>query len=166
MNIRLAGKKDLHAINDIANQAIKTGVSNAYTTPITIRGRKQWFKRHDRLRFPVFVCEKEKQIIGWLAFSPYRGGRNALQITAEISYYVHEKYQKQGVGSLMVAHAIKIAPTYQFKNLFAIILDENKASIHLMKKHGFEQWANMPRVADFGGKEMGQVYYGIRIEKP
>lgn len=165
MKIRIAKKRDLRDINIIANQAIKTGVSNAYTEPLPMSARRKWFKRFDRTQFPVFVAEKNEKVIGWLAFSPYRGGRDALRYTTEISYYVHEHHRGEGVGSKMVEYAIEIAPDYSFKNLFAIILDQNAASISLLKKFGFEQWAYLPKVADFWGKEMGQVYYGIRIKK-
>lgn len=163
MSIRLAKRKDLYAINVIANQAIKTGVSNAYTTPLDMTTRRKWFKHYDRKRFPVYVYENEGKVLGWVAFSPYRGGRNALEITAEISYYVHENNKGCGIGSKMVEFAIKEAPKLKFRNLFAIIMEKNFPSIELMKKFGFEQWAFLPNVADFDGVEMSQVYYGKRI---
>jgi phosphinothricin acetyltransferase len=51
----------------------------------------------------------------------------------------------------------------EFKTLFAILLDYNRASIALLEKFGFEQWAYMPGVADFNGHEVGHIYYGRRI---
>jgi L-amino acid N-acyltransferase YncA len=42
----------------------------------------------------------------------------------------------------------------QIKHLFAIVLEDNQASIRLLEKMGFEKWGYLPRVADFDGKEV------------
>ena len=58
---------------------------------------------------------------------------------------------------------IEKSPEYGFKNLFAILLERNIASIKLLEKMGFEKWAFLPKVANFNGIECGQFYYGKRI---
>ena len=47
--------------------------------------------------------------------------------------------------------------------LVAILLGDNLASIGLLKKLGFEEWAKLPAVADFDTREVDHVYYGLRV---
>ena len=131
MIIRKAEYKDLETINNIYNDAIITR-STADTIPVTFQAREEWFKNHDPNKYPVFVAENNGEILGWLSFSPYRGGRYAVRHSAEISYYVATNHQKKGVGSEFVKYALKIAPDYNLKNLFGIILETNIGSIKLM----------------------------------
>src|SRR4051812_40114395 len=94
--LRAAVYQDLQQINYIYNQAVSAN-QTAHTEPITIEERQIWFEEHADNIYPVLVYE-DKQVCGWLSFSPYRKGREALKHTAEISFYVHENFQRQGIG--------------------------------------------------------------------
>ncbi|MBI9063828.1 MAG: N-acetyltransferase [Marinilabiliaceae bacterium] len=161
--MRLAQTTDLEAIVEIYNQAVRAQFETADTEEVDITERLQWFRDHTPNTYPIFVYEQNQQVSAWVSLSPYRQGRKALQFTAEISYYVHNKYKRQGIGSKLIQHAIQEARTLQFKNLFAIILDKNKLSIHVLSKLGFQQWGHLPGIADFDGVECGHVYYGLKL---
>ena len=103
-------------------------------------------------------------VAGWLSFSPYRPGRKALQSTAEISYYVHSAYHRLGVGTRLMEYAITQAPVLKFKNLIAILLEPNIASIALLEKFGFRLWGDMPGIAEIDGGEYNHQYYGLKIQ--
>ena len=111
------------------------------------------------------VTEKGKKIVGYLTISEYRSGRNALRHTAEVSFFIHFGYHRQGIASSLLNHAIEICPTLKIKTVFAILLDGNQGSVNLLKKFSFEKWGHMPRVAEFDGVEVGHLYYGLRINK-
>jgi phosphinothricin acetyltransferase len=49
------------------------------------------------------------------------------------------------------------------KTLFAIILDDNEASVKLIEKCGYKKWGHLPGVAVFDGVEAGHLYYGKRV---
>jgi RimJ/RimL family protein N-acetyltransferase len=49
------------------------------------------------------------------------------------------------------------------KTLFAIIIDNNKASIKLIEKCGYKEWEHLPKIAIFDNIEVGHLYYGKRI---
>src|ERR1035437_6750255 len=134
MIIRIATYKDLETINDIYNQAVMGG-QTADITPVDIESRKKWFEAHDEKTYPVFVAEENNKVVGWLSFSSYRQGRKGLRFTSEISYYVDNDHRGKGVGTMLVEHALKIASQYHFKTLFAVILENNAASIKLVEKH-------------------------------
>ena len=158
---RVAKASDLTAIVEIYNQAV-VGRATAHLEPVTVADRQQWFDKHGA-DYPLLVAVSGDTAVAWSSFSPYRPGRGALRHTAEISCYVHGAYHRQGIASALIVHSLELCPSLEFKTLFAILLDYNRASIALLEKFGFEQWAYMPGVADFNGHEVGHLYYGRRI---
>ena len=104
-------------------------------------------------------------VIGYISISAYRPGRSALRHTAEVSYYVDFKHHRTGVASRLMEYAIGSCRSLEIKSLFGILMESNDSSIKLLKKYGFEQWAHLPRVADYNGVEVGQVYYGLRVDR-
>ena len=165
MKIRPATIEDLDVIVDIYNQAVAAGQKTADTKPVTVTGRKQWFADHTPDKYPIFVAEKDNSVIGYLSISAYRPGRLALRYTAEVSYYVDFNHHRTGVASRLMEHAIGSCLSLRIKSLFGILMESNKSSIKLLEKYGFERWAHLPSVADYDGVEVGQVYYGLRVEE-
>ena len=163
IHIRVAQISDLSEIVTIYNQAIPTRRSTANTIPWTFESRKTWFGEHEPDHHPIFVAEVKGQVVGWCSLSVYRPGRFALRFTSEISYYVENSYQHQGVGTALIHHTLSICPSLKIKNVIAVIIDRNEASRKLLEKLGFDQWAFLPRVLDFDGQEFGEYYYGLRI---
>ncbi len=162
-NIRIATENDLSAIVEIYNQAVRNKFETADTDEIELKNKLEWFENHKPDSYPILVYEKDNLIVGWISISPYREGRKALRFTVEISYYIHNRYKRQGIGSELIKHAIIESKKRNYKNLFAIILDKNKASINLLNKNGFVEWGHLPDIADFDGEECGHVYYGLKI---
>ncbi|NOU58990.1 GNAT family N-acetyltransferase [Marinifilum caeruleilacunae] len=163
MHIRLATQTDLPVINEIYNQAVRKRFCTADLEEIQMSERESWFAAHTPERYPVFVAEDENEIIGWMCYSPYRQGRRALQTAVEVSYYLHNKHQGKGIGSQLMDFAITQAPKYNIKHLFAILLEPNTASIKLLEKYGFEQWACLPNIANIDGQWCSHVYYGREV---
>lgn len=97
MNIRIAERKDLEAIVEIYNQAISAGQKTADLTPFTTDDRKQWFEGHTPDKYPIIVAEEKEQVVGYLTIGEYRSGRNALRHTAEVSFFIHFEYHRQGL---------------------------------------------------------------------
>jgi phosphinothricin acetyltransferase len=163
MNIHIAQLEDLARIVEIYNQAILTKRSTADLTPFRTEGRMTWFSEHSPERHPIFLAVIGRATAGWCSLSPYRPGRLALRFTVEISCYIDHAFHRQGVATALINHAIAECPRLKIKTLFGILLQRNTASIAMMKKLGFEQWANLPGVADFDGEECGHLYYGKRV---
>ena len=162
-NIRTARFEDLESIIEIYNQAVNAKFETADITEINLSDRIEWFLSHKPDTYPIFVYETHGQVLGWLSFSPYRNGREALRFTIEISYYVHSNFKRQGIGSKLIEYALIESKKMKYKTLFAIILDKNEVSINLLYKFGFIKWGYMPNIADFGGKECGHVYLGYKL---
>ena len=163
MSIRFIETKDHPRVIDIYNQAIEAEFATADTEPKTVEGRAEWFRNHTETKYPIYVEDSSGIVRGWCSLSPYRQGRKALRYTAEISYYVDSDFQRQGIATRLVQHAMQDCSRLGLKNLFAIILDSNGGSIDLLKKLGFEEWGHLPGVADFEGIECGHIYLGKRV---
>jgi len=163
MIIRTATQNDLNSIVEIYNQAINSKFETAEITEVTTADKKDWFAEHNPDVFPIFVYETDGKIAGWLSISPYRKGREALRFTVEISYYIHNDFKRQGIGTKLIEYALNAGKDLGYKTFVAIILEKNQASINLLKKFDFEQWAHLPDVADFDGELCGHIYLGRKI---
>lgn len=163
VHLRKAELSDLPNIVAIYNQAVPTRRSTANTIPWTVESRTTWFNDHEPDKHPIFVAEVDGQVVGWCSLSVYRPGRLALRFTAEMSYYIDDNFQRQGIGQTLIRHAIEVCPSLRIKNIIAVIIDRNEPSRKLLEKLGFERWAYLPRVLDFDGQEFGEYYYGIRV---
>jgi len=163
MQIRHAVPSDLLMIDSVYNQAVSAGQKTGDLTPYTPETRLSWFLNHANLRYPLWVAEDMGVIKGFVSLSPYRPGREALRFTAEVSFYVDEQFHRQGIASQLLQQAITQASQIGLKTLFAIVMDSNQASVQLLLKFDFAQWGHMPGVADFGGVEIGHLYFGKRI---
>jgi len=161
--IRIANTADLKEINEIYNQAVVQGFQTADTEIVSLEERTEWFKKHDLANYPVFVILMNENVVGWLSLSAYRPGRKALKTLAEISYYVHNDFQGQGIGSELMRFALKVAPQYGFENLVAILLGANTGSIKLLEKFNFKIWGVLPKVAKFGETKVDHLYYGLKL---
>jgi len=161
--IRKLQEQDIEAVNIIYNQAIEAKL-NAYLQTISLTERLAWFKKRDNQLYPSFIFEQDKEVLGWLYFSPYRSGRGALAQVGEVSYYVHQQYHRQGIGYSLLKYGIEIASEYQFKHMIAILLSTNTASIRLLEKLDFEKWGKIPHIVIRPDSiNADHLYYGLTL---
>lgn len=163
MQICLAQYADLETINTIYNQAIDARHCTADLDHINLEERKQWFETHSADKYPVYVGVVNGKILAWFSFSAWRSGRRALEMSAEISYFIHDKYFRKGYANQLMNFAIEKAPELGFKNLFAILLEPNTASIKLLEKFDFELWGRLPDIANIDGEVCSQRIYGRKV---
>ncbi len=161
--IRFAQIDDLGAIDEIYNQAIDSRISTAHMDYYSRAERESWFYDHSEANYPLFVAVKNSKVVGYGSIDPYRKGRRALNKTALISYFVDRRYHRHGIGLALAEHALTLCPDRGIRNVIAIIMERNVASVNLLQKLGFEKWAYLPMVADYEGVEMGQIYMGINL---
>ena len=164
MQIGIAQKKDLQAIHEIYNQAVVQRFCTAHLQPVSMEERERWFSAHDPERYPVYVALSRGIVSGWISLGPYRQDRQALAHVGEVSYYIHESYRNQGIGSRLMEHVIRVAPQVGITVLVAILLDRNPASIALLDKFGFSLWGTMPGIARIGPETADHLYYGLKLD--
>ena len=163
INIRDANIEDIDRINDIYNHVIHEKCKVAYLKPWTRDMRLEWFKERNNEDYPICVAEIDSAVVGFVFINPYRQGRIALKQTAEISYFVDNNYRRMGLGKKLIEHMESKCYMIGIKTLFAIIIDNNEASINLIEKCEYEKWGHLPKIAIFDNVEVGHFYYGKRI---
>ncbi|KAG9393822.1 Acetyltransferase (GNAT) domain [Carpediemonas membranifera] len=164
MGLRLAEQRDISALTEIYNQAIARRCT-ADTDPFTVEQRQGFLDAHRDSAYPLYVLEHEGQCVGYVYLTAYRPGRKAMRYLAEVSYYVHDSFQRQGYGSQLLAFAINMARQLGYRQLVAILLNTNEGSVALLEKYQFERWGMLPDVADFDGQTCSHLYYGLRLRE-
>lgn len=161
--IRLAVEADLPVLTDIYNQAIATGLCTCDTRPFTPEERQGWFDSHQTPAHPLWVYQEGGRVLGYLCLSPYREGRPALAQVAEVSYYLDLTRRRQGLGTRLLSFGMDQAARLGHRQLLAILLSCNKASIALATKHGFAQWGCLPGAARLPSGIQDHLIYGRAI---
>ena len=151
LKIRKAKEKDIKDITKIYNEAIlKTNVTFDIKEK-SVREMKKWFNNHGT-KNAIIVSEKDKKIVGWAALSKY-DYKKAYSKTAEISIYVFEKYQGQGIGKSLMKEILNEGKNAGIHAVIARITEGNDISIHLHEEFGFEKVGTLKEV----GKKFGKI---------
>ncbi|GIZ54137.1 GNAT family N-acetyltransferase [Noviherbaspirillum aridicola] len=159
---RLARFEDLPAIVAIYNSTVPSREVTADTEPVSVESRHAWFAEHTPERRPLWVAEKDGEVVGWLSYSNFYG-RPAYNGTAELSIYIRDDQRGKGLGRYFLEQSIAFAPSIGIHTLLGFIFGHNKPSLGLFYKFGFERWAHMPRVATLDGIERDLDILGKRI---
>src|SRR6266576_2051301 len=109
IRIRDATEADLPAIVEIHNAAIASRISTAQLDPVTVEGRREWFRAHSPTQYPIWVADLNGTIAGWLSFREFLP-RCAYRGTVEISVYVSEQFRRHGLGRKLLQQAIARGP--------------------------------------------------------
>jgi phosphinothricin acetyltransferase len=161
-HLRLATIDDLPAIVDIYNATIPGRTATAQLEPVSVEERGPWFAAHTPDRRPMWVAEQDGEIVGWVGLSDFHE-RAAYAGTAQVSIYLREGARGQGLGGLMLDHALAEAARIGLTHLVGLVFAHNEASLALFESRGFQRWSHMPEIADMGGVLRDLVHVGRRI---
>jgi L-amino acid N-acyltransferase YncA len=159
---RNATQADLAAIVAIYNSTVASREVTADTEPVSVASRQAWFDEHTPQRRPLWVAERDGQVIGWLSYSNFYG-RPAYAGTAELSIYIDPLARGQGLGRYFMTQAIERAAEYGLHTLLGFVFGHNVPSLKLFESFGFQRWAHMPGVATLDGVERDLVILGKRV---
>ncbi len=126
-------KVDWPQILTIYKEGIATGIATFETQLPTW---EQWDTKHIvscRLKATI-----EGEVVGWAALS-LTSTREVYKGVAEVSIYITSKYQKLGIGALLLSRLIEESEDQGFWTLQASIFSENTPSIALHKSLGFRE---------------------------
>ncbi|MBA3272415.1 MAG: N-acetyltransferase [Chthoniobacterales bacterium] len=143
----------------IFNQAVPTQMSTAVLEPVTVDERREWFHEHSPDRHPLWVCEMDREIAGWLSIHPFIT-RCAYRGTVEISIYVREQFQRRGIARALLRQVIERSSALEITAVIGLILGHNAPSLQLFEAHGFDRWGVLPQVARLDGVPRDIVIVG------
>jgi phosphinothricin acetyltransferase len=160
--VRDATRGDLDAIVAIYNATIAGRLVTADLDPVSSESRVGWFEAHSPAKLPLWVEEREGEIVGWLSFQAFYG-RPAYAATAEISVYIAEAWRRRGIGRGLVERAIERSPALGLTTLLGFVFAHNQPSLRLLESLSFERWGTLPAVARLDGFERDLVILGRRV---
>jgi L-amino acid N-acyltransferase YncA len=136
--------EDWPAVEEIYRQGIATGNATFETeTPSWLNWNA---KHHPHSRL---VARDEQGVLAWAALSPI-SARRVYAGVAEVSLYVAQAAQGQGIGKALLAALVEHSEENGIWTLQAGIFPENIASIALHKSCGFRQVGQREKIGNLG----------------
>ena len=142
--IRLAGREDARAINEIQNHYVLHSTATFLTEPLTLAQRLAWLEGRSPAH-PVTVAEAGGEIAGWGALGEFRA-RPAYRFSTEFSVYVHPDRQRLGIGRTLLADLTERARAAGYHALIGGCCGESTAILTLLEAEGFRRVACFPEV--------------------
>ncbi len=159
MAVRIATNKDLGAMLAIyAPYVTDTAFSFEYSVPTL----EEFTARFTAIttQFPWLVWEEDGLILGY-AYGSAPFERAAYQWCSEASVYVAQHAHGQGIGKALYA-ALEMCLTRQgYRNVYALVTTENRASLAFHQAVGYRETARFP---DCGFK-LGRWHGVVWLEK-
>ena len=109
---------------------------------------ERWDEGH--LQFARLVTRAGETVLGWAALSPV-SKRNVYRGVAEVTVYVSENTQGQGIGRKLLEALIDESEKNGIWTLQASIFPENTASVQLHLRCGFREVGRRERIAMLNG---------------
>lgn len=137
------------AVAQIVNAHIASGVAHFGERPTTPAEWSADLAAH-HARYPWLVAVRGAEI-GGLAYAKTFNSRAAYDWTAEVSIYLREGLQGQGLGTLLYGRLIPTLDEQGYRCLVAGITTPNPGSVRLHQRFGFVHLGTLERV----GYKMG-----------
>lgn len=165
MNLRLATEADLPAIVGIYNSIVAGRMVTADLEPVTVESRRPWFAAHQTPTRPLWVLTDPAAgdaVCAWASFDSIYP-RAAYDGTVMVALYLAESHRGRGLGGWLLDELITRAPQHAVHTLTGYIFGHNEPSLRLFRRHGFTQWAHLPRVAVLDGVDRDLLILGRRV---
>ena len=161
--IRIAAASDAAAILNIYAPYIENTSYTFETEVPTTESFQQRIKDYVQT-YPWLVCEIDGRIAGYAYASKHRE-RLAYQWSVEISVYVHDDFQRAGVGKALYSALIEILKLQQFRNVYAVINLPNDKSVAFHESMGFEHFATYKNVGYKLGKWKNVGWWELQLNE-
>ena len=165
MTLRAATEADLPAIVAIYNTIIAGRMVTADLEPVTVDSRRAWFAAHQTPNRPLWVLtdpHADDSVCAWASFDSMYP-RAAYDGTVMVALYLAESHRGRGLGGWLLDELVARAPAHDVHTLTGYIFAHNEPSLRLFRRHGFTQWAHLPRVAVLDGVARDLVILGRRV---
>lgn len=163
--IRKASLEDIPALQKIYNDAVLHTTATYDTEIKDYADRLRWYEQHETEPYVLFVEEIDKTVAGYASLSQYRE-RRAFDPSVEISVYVDEAFQNQGVGSSLMKAVLDYAKNQKcIHTVVSLITSENEHSIYLHEKLGFSYCGKIKDAGYKFGRWIDLSFYQIIYQR-
>ncbi len=145
IKVRFAQISDLEAIREIWNYYIANTTVNFDYIPKEKDEVLDWFKNKQEMNYPVLVCEKDNQIMGYASFGSFRSWQGYL-FSVEHGIYIKPGMGGNGYGKLLFTRLLEEAKNQQKHSMIGAISSDNIESLDFHKKMGFREVAHLKEI--------------------
>lgn len=149
--IRTATIQDLDDIVKIWRQGVLEQGSAAEESHLKIDTLKKEFQfqlEQQTTDFKFWIClTTDNSIAGWQSILPFHVSPNPIVKSSfgQSSTYVRKDFQGQGIGKILLKHALDYCKTNSnIKYVFGIVLTDNKKSLKMCNEIGFHNMGTLP----------------------
>ncbi len=144
--VRPAGDGDLEVITEIYAHHVLNGAASFEEIP---PDQDEIRRRQGAIRdrgLPYLIAEVDGALAGFAYAAPFRD-RTAYRYAVEDSIYLSDRFQRRGIGALLLREIIDVCTEAGMRQMIAIIGDSaNAASISLHARHDFRLAGTLPSV--------------------
>ncbi|WP_283679166.1 GNAT family N-acetyltransferase [Lentilactobacillus sp. Marseille-Q4993] len=153
---------DLPFITDVYNESVPTRMATADVDKVTVEQRQPWFDSHNPQTRPILLIKVDDEPAGWISLNDYYE-RQGYRRTAEVSIYLDQKFQGQGLGSAALKYVDEHAKDYDINTVVSLIFSHNQPSKKLFEKFDYKLWGHLPDVVEMDAKKYSLDIYGKHI---
>jgi phosphinothricin acetyltransferase len=164
MNIRSAALADAAQIAEIYNYYIKTSHATFELETIDAAEMQTRIREGFDKNYPFLVCEENEEILGYAYGRQFRP-RRAYQHSIEVSVYIKNGAEGNGVGTNLYRELLGAVLAKDFHVIIAGISLPNDASVKLHEKFGFEKVAHFREVGFKFGRWIDVGYWELLKQK-
>ena len=159
VNIDQMRVSDWEQVRAIYLEGIRSGHSTFETDAPSW---EKWDEGH--LDIGRLVMRDGETILGWAALSPV-SKRHVYRGVAEVTVYVSENAQGQGIGRALLEALIDESEKNGIWTLQASIFPENTASVQLHLRCGFREVGRRERIAMLNGVWRDTLFFERRLSE-
>ncbi len=125
-----------------------------------------WFTKKKQGNYPIIgAFDAENKLLGFASFGPFRDWP-AYKYSIEHSVYVRYDARGNGLGRILLQEIINKAEEQNYHMIVAGIDAENKGSIKLHEKEGFEFCGTIKHAGYKFGKWLDLSFYQLILKSP
>ena len=137
VRVTTATAEHAEGTRSIYNRYIEASTATFEMTPKSLSDQLEWIAEHSGAYPAIVALGPDGLVVGFGSLSPYRP-RPAYSTTVENSVYVHEGFQRMGIGKAVLEELLHLAKAHGFHAVIARIARDNGASVALHAACGFE----------------------------
>lgn len=160
--IRDATEKDLPAIRDIYNDAVRNTTAIWNEQPVDLANRLAWFNARQAQGYPILVAVENDEVTGYSSFGDWRPFEG-FRYSVEHSVYVRNDQRGKGLGPRLMQVLIERARSAGKYVMVAAIESGNQASIRLHERLGFVTTGQMPQVGIKFGRWLDLTFMQLSL---